>query len=194
MHVRPRFVYVRHDKKAIRSLKDWLSLYRFVLRYNCQVQGIILVPGFFVIFGGRYIDFGRSHLIEDGSRHLKKIKIPRLSMDIRAVLTLSTVCAETLQLLKGQVLPGLCSKFHASSLPKATVHSPRSAKLLLEALGMHLALEVVGSWTETRCTVVIIRKTSGACLCLLPRIKVRCAARRNVLGTERTLEMGSVEL
>lgn len=47
-----RLLYVLHvrDKKAIQSLKDWVSLYRYVLRYRCRVERIILVPRFFVIF------------------------------------------------------------------------------------------------------------------------------------------------
>lgn len=115
-------------------------------------------------------------------------------MNIRAVLTFSTVCAKALQLLKGQVPPVLCSNFHVFPSPTATVHSLRSVKLTSETLGMHLALEVVGSRTETdRYTVIIIRKTSGACLSLLPKIVVRCTSRRNVSGTEQTLEVG-VEL
>jgi hypothetical protein len=118
MHLRLRFVYVR------------LSLCRFVVRYHCQIQGIILVPGFFVIFTNI------------------RLEIPRLSMNIRAVLTFSTVCAKTLQLLKGQVPPVLCSNFHVSPSPMATVHSLRPVKLSSETLGTHLALEVVGSGTE----------------------------------------------
>ena len=81
-------------------------------------------------------------------------------MNIRAVLT---VCAKTLQLLKG----------HVSILRgRLTVSS-------LEAFGMHLALEVVRRWTETRYTVVIIRKImSGACLSLRSRANVREGGRR----------------
>ena len=59
-----------------------------------------------------------------------------------------SMCENVATLLKSQVLLVMCSKFYVSSSPNATVHqvhSPRTAKLSSETLGMHLALEVVGT-------------------------------------------------
>jgi hypothetical protein len=57
-----------------------------------------------------------------------------------------------------------------------------------------LAVEVVGSRTETRYSVIIMRETSGACLSLLPKIEVTCTGRWDVPRAEQTLEMEGVEL
>ena len=87
-------------------------------------------------FGGRNVDFGQNQSSEVVQGHLKRMQIPRLSMKIRAVLTFSTRCAKTFQLLKRKVLLVLCSRFNVYASPIVEVrcttrrNMPRAEQML----------------------------------------------------------------